>query len=211
VSNVEVVSFTPDAEKTILRVARVSSDSTNEDPGLLHFLIRNGHWSPFEHAMLTLQFRTSRAIAAQMLRHRSFTFQEFSQRYASPENVINYPGRRQAESNRQSSTDDLDPETQAWWRMQQAELYGRVWAAYDEAIRRGIAKECARFILPLATETMVHMSGTLRSWIHYLGDGPGGRTNPHTQQEHRELAEEAKILFVGLFPVISEALGWTAS
>lgn len=207
-SNVEVVSYTPDAEKTILRVARVSSDPTNENPGLLRYLIRKGHWSPFEHAMLTLQFTTSRAIAAQMLRHRSFTFQEFSQRYAQVDTAIIYQARRQGETNRQSSVDDLDAETRDWWWDAQREVHAFTFAKYNEALARGIAKESARFVLPLATETILHMSGTLRSWIHYLGDGPGGRTNPDVQQEHRELAEAAKILFVELFPVIAGALEW---
>lgn len=201
---VRVVSFTSNAEELILYIARVSSNQENTDTGLLRYLIRNQHWSPFEHAMLTLEIVTSRAIATQILRHRSFTFQEFSQRYANATRIIQYPGRKQSETNRQSSTSDLDEETQKWWRDLQHRRTSESITDYNTALNRGVAKELARFILPLATETKLYMSGTLRSWIHYITQ----RTDEHTQLEHRVLAEEAQEHFVDLFPVISEALSW---
>jgi thymidylate synthase (FAD) len=205
--SVKVISYTPDAESVILRIARVSSDQSNESTGLLRYLIRNRHWSPFEHGFLTLEFSTSRAIAAQLLRHRSFTFQEFSQRYASPTEFELYEGRLQAETNRQSSVEGVGDEDQDWWRNVQQVTAANGFQFYIEALNRGFAKECARFILPMSTSTKLYMSGTLRSWIHYLEE----RTNEHTQLEHRVLAQEAKEHFVNLYPVISEALGWTVS
>jgi len=208
-SAVNLVTVTPDAEKVILYVARVSSNQENEDTGLLGYLIRNGHWSPFEHASMTLEIRTSRAIAQQILRHRSFTFQEFSLRYAEVEEYIVYAGRAKGSTNRQGSVDNLDLEDQQWWVKKQQQVADFAFSAYREALDRGIAPESARFVLPLSTETKIYMTGTLRSWIHYLGDGPGGRTNEHTQQEHRELALEGKRIFVEQFPTISKALGWS--
>lgn len=204
---VKLVSVTPEAEHMILYIARVSSNQDNTDAGLLKYLIRNQHWSPFEHAMMTLEFRTSRAIAAQILRHRSFTFQEFSQRYAAATNFIVHEGRKPAESNRQSSEEGLDDETQQWWIRQQLDLANDAFETYNEAIERGIAKECARFILPLSTETKLYVSGTIRSWVHYLQQ----RTDEHAQLEHRELALLAQEIFVQEFPVTAEALGWTVS
>lgn len=203
-SDVSVISHTPNAEAIIIKIARVSSDDTNTDPGLLRYLIRNNHWSPFEHAMLTLGIETSRAIVAQILRHRSFTFQEFSQRYTSPTEFITYEGRKPAEKNRQSSEEVLDEVTQAWWKEVQEVLAEEAFSSYNLAIDAGVAKECARFILPLSTKTKLYMSGTLRSWIHYLNQ----RTDEHTQLEHRVLALEAKEHFIHLYPIISEALGW---
>lgn len=194
----------------ILRIARVSSSNPdNTDTGLIGYLIRKGHWSPFEHASMTVEVRTSRAIAQQIIRHRSLVFQEFSQRYSEATDVIIYAGRSQAEQNRQSSTDDLDAETQDWWVRAQAELFDLSFRLYRTALEKGIAKECARFVLPLATETRIFITGNVRSWIHYLGDGPGGRTNTDTQQEHKEVALAIRLIFVELFPVVSQALGWT--
>jgi thymidylate synthase (FAD) len=208
-SAVSLTSVTPDAEKTILFIARVSSNQENESTGLINYLIRNGHWSPFEHASMTLEIRTSRAIATQILRHRSFTFQEFSQRYAEVQNYIVYAGRAKGSTNRQGSVDDLDEKNQEWWIKKQQQVAQFAFDAYKEALDRNIAPECARFVLPLSTETKLYMTGTLRSWIHYLGEGPGGRNNPHTQFEHKELAQEARSIFVEQFPIISKALGWT--
>lgn len=204
---VHLVSVTPDAEKTILYCARVSSDQENTDTGLLRYLIRNKHWSPFELAHMVLEIRTSRAIAQQILRHRSFSFQEFSQRYAEVTNYVVYLGRTQAEKNRQSSVDDLDQETQEWWITQQQLVADITFTAYKQALDRGIAKECARFVLPLSTETKLYMSGSVRSWIHYLEQ----RCDEHTQLEHRELAQAACGIFVEQFPTIAEALGWAAN
>lgn len=209
--NVKLISVTPEAEKTILYIARVSSpNQDNEDPGLLRFLIRNGHWSPFEHASMTLEIQTSRAIGTQILRHRSFTFQEFSQRYAQvgQASYIEYEARASGTTNRQSSVDSLDDDTKKWWRDRQQDVFDFAYIYYDEALTKGIAPECARMVLPLNTRTVIYMTGTLRSWIHYLGDGPGGRTNEHTQLEHKEIAEEGKMIFCKQFPVIADALGW---
>lgn len=211
ISPVQLISVTPRAEKSILYIARVSSDQENEDTGLIKYLIRNGHWSPFEHASMTLEITTSRAIATQILRHRSFTFQEFSQRYASPTKTIKYEARRQADKNRQSSVDDLPEIVKQNFREAQEMIEKICFDVYERAIGMGIAKEQARFILPLSTQTEIYMTGTLRSWIHYLGDGPGGRTNEHTQQEHRDLALEAQDIFCDEFPIIAEALGWRTS
>lgn len=208
--NVSLISVTPEAEKTILYVARVSSkqqDSTNV--GLIYFLIRNGHWSPFEHAMMTLEFLTSRAISQQIVRHRSFTFQEFSQRYSSADEWIKYDVRVKGATNRQGSLETDDETLKEWWDAAQTASNNSAFAYYSEALARGIAPEVARFVLPMSTKTKLYMSGTLRSWIHYLGDGPGGRTNSHTQKEHRDLALEGKEIFCTQFPIISTALGWT--
>jgi thymidylate synthase (FAD) len=202
--SVKLISVTPDAEKTILYVARVSSDQSNDSPGLLRYLIRNKHWSPFEMAHMTLEIITSRAISQQIIRHRSFSFQEFSQRYSPVENFMVYEGRKQAEENRQSSINNLDEELQAWWNYAQEDVIDLAKEVYREALEKGIAKECARFILPLSSETKIYMSGSLRSWIHYFEL----RCDEHTQQEHREIALEAREIFKEQFPIISEALGY---
>lgn len=201
---VELVSVTPHAEKTILHCARVSSNQENTDPGLLRYLIDHQHWSPFEMAHIVMEIKTSRGIAQQILRHRSFSFQEFSQRYASPERAVCYEARKQATHNRQSSTDDLSLEDREWWDASQTFAHGVAFKLYEEAIERGVARECARFLLPIATETKLYMSGTIRSWIHYLQQ----RCDVHTQLEHRLLADQAKTIFVAELPVISAALGW---
>lgn len=201
----KLVSVTPDAEKTILYCARVSSDQSNEDDKLIGYLIRNNHWSPFELASMTVEINTSRAIAPQILRHRSFSFQEFSQRYAVAGGTVKYRARRQAVKNRQSSTDDLPAVDQHWFLQAQAYIEKEATRLYREALEREIAKESARFLLPAATETKLYMSGTVRSWIHYLQL----RTDEHTQQEHREIALEIRDrIFYWQFPVISMALGW---
>lgn len=208
-SSVTLVSLTPDAEKTILYIARVSSkDQNSTNVGLIDFLIRNGHWSPFEHAVMTLEMVTSRAISQQITRHRSFTFQEFSQRYAEVTKWIKYEARIKGDINRQGSLETHDRELHEWWSSVQDHVNKAAFEFYAEALERGIAPEVARFILPMSTQTKIYMTGTLRSWIHYLGDGPGGRTNIHTQKEHRELALEGKSIFSINFPIIAEALGW---
>lgn len=203
-TKVSLVSVTPDAEKNILYIARVSSDQSKTDTGLINFLIDHRHWSPFEHAAMTLEIITSRALAPQFLRHRSFTFQEFSQRYAVPDSVERYEARRQAAKNRQSSIDDLDEETKEWFREAQRQVTGLGLDLYHEALGKGIAKECARFLLPVTTTTKLYMTGTVRSWIHFIAE----RQQDATQLETRQLALEAKAIFISQFPVISEALGW---
>lgn len=201
---VKVVSITPDAEKQILYCARVSSDQENESVGLLRYLISHKHWSPFELAHAVVEIQTSRAIAAQILRHRSFSFQEYSQRYAAPQHATVYPGRRQAEKNRQSSIDDLDSDTQVWWIHAQKNVYQHALQTYHKAVERGIAKECARFVLPLATPTKLYMSGTIRSWIHYFEL----RCSEDTQQEHRDIAIAIREALAQELPTIARALGW---
>lgn len=202
--SVSLVSVTPNAEKTILYCARVSSNQENESPGLIRYLIDHKHWSPFELAHATIEFNTSRAIGREILRHRSSSFQEFSQRYASPDGFIVYPGRKQAEKNRQSSTDDLDPEIAARWEKAQDRLFKDIREIYEWAIEHGIARECARMILPEATKTKIYMSGTIRSWIHFFEQ----RCAPEAQKEIRDLAEEARWLLSAELPVIANALGW---
>lgn len=201
---VRLVSLTAHAEQQILYCARVSSNQENESTKLLKYLIEKEHWSPFEMAHGVFEITTSRGIAAQILRHRSFSFQEFSQRYASPEENEHYRARRQAEKNRQSSIDDLSDDDINWF----SDLQDRIWqvaiAEYEEALRRGISRESARFILPLSTQTKLYMAGTIRSWIHYVEL----RTKPDVQEEHRVIAEAIRSELVKELPYISEALGW---
>jgi thymidylate synthase (FAD) len=204
VAHTRLIWYTPEAEKHIAYCARVSS-SNQENPEyakLLRFLIENRHWSPFEMASACFEIVTSRAIAQQILRHRSFHFQEFSQRYAEATEIIKYPARRQAEKNRQSSIDDLDPATRQWFDELQVMHYDESIDLYEAALEKGIAKEQARFLLPLATATKIYMAGTVRDWIHYLSL----RTDEHTQLEHREIAEEIKETFGMLFPHTDRAL-----
>ncbi len=154
---------------------------------------------------MVLEVETSRAIAQQILRHRSFSFQEFSQRYAPVDSYITYEARRQDEKNRQNSVDDLDGEIKDWFEQAQHEIAIRAFTYYTEALEKGVAKECARFLLPLSTQTKLYMNGTLRSWIHYINL----RTANGTQKEHMEIAEKCQVLFAENFPVIAEALEWT--
>jgi thymidylate synthase (FAD) len=204
--NVGLVSVTPDAENLILYIARVSSDQSNNSPGLLRFLIRNGHWSPFEHAHMTLEIHTSRAMSAQLIRHRSFAFQEFSQRYSDPTGFVVAHPRRQGETNRQSSTDDLPRDVIERFEREQARLFKQAAHVYDLMVNGyGVARESARFLLPMSARTKVYMTGSLRSWIHYIQL----RTEPGTQEEHQEIAELARVIFVEHFPIISDALEWT--
>lgn len=201
---VRLISLTPEAEKQILFCARVSSDQDNNSTKLLRYLIDNKHWSPFEMAHAVFEITTSRAIAAQILRHRSFSFQEFSQRYSSPTGVEIYHPRRQAEKNRQSSIDDLSQEDRSWFIHAQHQVDDLTSYLYRESIKRGIAKESARFLLPLSTKTKLYMSGTLRSWIHYIEL----RTEEHTQHEHRVIAMIVRDILGHDLPNIAEALGW---
>ena len=210
-SLVKLISVTPDAEKTIAYCAKVSNpkgqDSDNYSK-LLKYCIEHQHWSIFEMAFLTLEINTTRGIAAQILRHRSFTFQEFSQRYADAsllsEEIPVFELRRQDTKNRQNSIDDIADETRVKWNTKIREHFAKSKALYDSMIADGIAKECARFILPLSTPTKLYMSGSIRSWIHYINL----RSSNGTQKEHMMIANEAKEIFKTQFPIISEALGW---
>lgn len=207
---VELVSVTPDAEKVMVFCARVSNpnNQTNMDsaPKLLKYLVTHQHWSPFELASMTLQIKTSRGISPQILRHRSFTFQEFSQRYAAVDNsgLIIYVARRQDDKNRQESIDDLPWDIQEEWKERQLENWRTSFEHYTWALDAGIAKECARFVLPLGTATTMYMSGTVRSWIHYIQL----RSAHGTQAEHKEIAEAAKQVFKAQFPTTAKALDW---
>lgn len=195
-------------EGLIAYCARVSSPH-QENPdyaGLLRYCISHKHWSVFEMVDMTVEITTSRAIAQQILRHRSFQFQEFSQRYAKVQQVEKYEARRQDQKNRQNSIDDLSEETQVWFRSAQDEIELRAFQLYQDALEKGIAKECARFILPLATQTRLYMKGSVRSWIHYLEV----RCDPSTQKEHRDIADAIKAIFVQEFPIVSEALNWVS-
>ncbi len=206
--NVKLISITPDAEKTMAYCARVSNPKNQDNPhfsGLLKYCIEHSHWSVFEQANMVLEISTSRAIAPQILRHRSFTFQEFSQRYSAASDCIFYTARRQDEKNRQNSIDDLSNETQEWFLHSQKEIWDLSYSRYCDALERGIAKECARVLLPLNTQTRLFMNGTIRSWIHYIEL----RTAHGTQIEHMEIAKKCKEIFCQQLPVTASALNWS--
>jgi len=202
---VTLLSVTPDAEQHIAYCARVSNPSNQGNDsfeGLLKYCIKHKHWSIFEQAFMTLEIETTRAIAAQILRHRSFTFQEFSQRYADStllgEKIPLPELRRQDTKNRQNSIDDLDPfEVQKLERQMQT-LFDSSMALYQQMLERGVAKECARNVLPLCVPTRMYMSGSLRSWMHYIDL----RSSNGTQKEHMDIANECKRVFSEQFPTI---------
>ena len=209
--NVRLISVTPDAEKTMGYVARVSNPSNQENPkvaGLLKYCVKHQHWSVFEQAFMTLEIETTRGLAAQILRHRSFTYQEFSQRYADSSllgETIPLPElRRQDTKNRQNSIDDIDPFTVQKYQMLMQDHFKDAMDLYQKMLDEGIAKECARFVLPLATPTRLYMSGSCRSWIHYINL----RSANGTQKEHMDIAEACKKIFIEQFPTVSEALEW---
>jgi thymidylate synthase (FAD) len=205
--NVSLIHITQDAEKLMAYCARVSSSKQDnpEYEKLLGYCIKNSHWSVFEMASMCVEIVTSRAIAQQILRHRSFNFQEFSQRYAEVTNFELYEARRQDTKNRQNSIDDMSEETKGWFLYAQASIQERSEALYEEALKLGIAKEQARFLLPLSTTTKLYMHGTVRSFIHYLNL----RTGNGTQKEHKEIAEAIKAIFIEQLPTVSKALEWT--
>jgi thymidylate synthase (FAD) len=207
---VKLISVTPDAEKNIAYCARVSNPNNQDNENyakLLKYCIDHKHWSIFEMAFLTLEINTTRGLAAQILRHRSFTFQEFSQRYADAtllgEDIPLFELRRQDNKNRQNSINDIDQETIVKWNTQIREHFAKAKALYDGMIKDGVAKECARFVLPLATPTRMYISGSVRSWITYIAL----REKNGTQKEHIEIAKSCKKIFCEQFPIISEALG----
>ena len=203
-SSVRLVHVTPDAEKHIAYCARVSSpNQDNPDYAkLIKYLITHKHWSPLEMASMCLEIKTSRAISAQILRHRSFSFQEFSQRYSEATEFETYEARRQDVKNRQNSIDDLPSSIKQWFENEQHRLQDEAFNVYDQALGFGVAKEQARMLLPLSTSTKLYMHGTLRSWVHYLEI----RTGPETQKEHRDIALAAQAIFNEQFPTIAEAL-----
>ena len=209
--NVSLVSVSPDAEKHMAYCARVSNPNNQENDnyaGLLKYCIKHQHWSIFEQAFMTLEINTTRGLAAQILRHRSFTFQEFSQRYADTNlldtNIPLPELRRQDTKNRQNSIDDI-PEEQSKMLLGRIQNYfNEGLDLYNELLREGIAKECARFVLPLATPTRIYMSGSVRSWVHYIDL----RSGHGTQKEHMDIANACKSIFTEQFPTVSEALQW---
>tara|TARA_B100000927_G_C16445606_1_gene461620 strand:- start:635 stop:1267 length:633 start_codon:yes stop_codon:yes gene_type:complete len=208
--NVKLVSITPDAEKTMAYIARVSNPSNQDNEkytGLLKYCIKHNHWSVFEQSTMTLEIETTRAIAAQILRHRSFTFQEFSQRYADSTMLGKIPipdYRRQDTKNRQNSTDDLDPFVKQTIEIETAKLFESAVNLYESMLEKGVAKECARMVLPLCTPTRIYMTGSCRSWIHYINL----RSAHGTQKEHMQIAEACRNIFTEQFPSVSEALEW---
>ena len=208
---VKLVSATPDAEKHMAYVARVSNPNNQDSDkfaGLLKYCIKHGHWSVFEQAFMTVEINTTRGLAAQILRHRSFTYQEFSQRYADSSllgDSIPLPQlRRQDTKNRQNSIDDIDPLMQQDFEIKMQRHFVDGMKLYKEMLDAGIAKECARFVLPLATPTRLYMTGSVRSWVHYIDL----RSAHGTQKEHMDVAEETRSIFIKQFPTVAEALEW---
>ena len=210
-SKVKLISVTPDAEQTMAYVARVSNPSNQDNEnyaGLLRYCIKHNHWSVFEQSHMTLEIETNRGIAAQILRHRSFTFQEFSQRYADANLLaadIPIPElRRQDEKNRQNSTDDLEGYLKLTLESEISEHFMAANNLYKRLLDHGVAKECARFVLPLATTTKIYMTGSCRSWIHYIDL----RSAHGTQKEHMQIAEACREVFKQQFPTVAQALEW---
>ena len=209
---VKLISVSPDSEKHMAYCARVSNPNNQDNEnyaGLLRYCIKHQHWSIFEQAFMTLEINTTRGLAAQILRHRSFTFQEFSQRYADTNlldtNIPLPELRRQDTKNRQNSIDDI-PEDQSKMLLGRIQNYfNEGLDLYNELLREGIAKECARFVLPLATPTRIYMSGSVRSWVHYIDL----RSGHGTQKEHMDIANACKTIFTEQFPTVAEALEWT--
>ena len=204
----QLVSITPDAEKQIVYMARVSNPSNQNNmetaPRLIKYLIKHKHWSPFEMASMQVEIETTRAVAAQVLRHRSFSFQEFSQRYSSVDQLgtVGLPHLRSQDlKNKQASHDDLDPAKVDLMNKQIQQLYHSTFDYYEYLLSQGVAKECARSILPLGTPTRLYMSGSIRSWIHYIQI----RAGIETQLEHRLIAEAVKDIFEQQLPSVYEA------
>ena len=209
---VTLVQATPNPEETMAYVARVSNPKNQDNPsfeGLLKYCIKHGHWSVFEQAYMTLEIQTSRAIAAQILRHRSFTYQEFSQRYADStllSDTIPMPKlRRQDTKNRQNSIDDVDPFIRQQFEIAMQRYFEEGLDLYRTMLDKGIAKECARMVLPLAVPTRIYMTGSCRSWAHYIAL----RSANGTQAEHMDIANQAKAIFCEQFPSVGKALEWS--
>ena len=208
---VKLISVTPDAEKHMAYCARVSNPNNQENEkfsGLLRYCIKHQHWSIFEQATMTLELNTTRGIAAQVLRHRSFTYQEFSQRYADSsllaEKIPVPELRRQDTKNRQNSIDDVDAFIKQEFEIKMRKHFDDAMVLYQSMLDAGIAKECSRFVLPLATPTRLYMTGSVRSWIHYIDL----RSANGTQKEHMDIANAAKEIFCEQFPAVAEAMEW---
>ena len=211
IHDAKLISVTPNAEENIVYMARVSNPKNQANmetaPRLIKYLLKHKHWSPFEMASMQVEINTTRAVAAQVLRHRSFSFQEFSQRYSSVGDLpsIGLPHlRSQDVKNKQASHDNMDPDVVENLNTQIEKLYQSAQNVYDLLLEQGVAKECARSVLPLGTPTRMYMSGSIRSWIHYIEI----RAGIETQLEHRLIAESVKSIFVEQFPAIAEAMEW---
>lgn len=213
--NVELINVSPNAEENIAYIARVSSSRKNKKAdasGLIRYLINHGHWSPFEHATMTVEINTSKAIGIQLIRHRSFTFQEFSQRYQDVNKLDDMfedvELRMQCEDNRQSSSEVFNPNVTMESQMTADEairsLLGKCESLYNKLLEAGVAREQARMILPLCTKTKIYMTGSVRSWIHFIQM----RDDSHAQKEIQLVAKEIKEIFKVQFPEISKALGY---
>lgn len=204
---VKLIHITPDAEKHIAYCARVSSPNQDnpEYAKLIRYCVKNSHYSILEMASMCLEITTTRAISPQILRHRSFSFQEFSQRYAEAASYESYTARRQDLKNKQNSIDDMSEDDLQWFTDAQRQVWDSSYGLYEEALAKGIAKEQARALLPLNTVTKLYMHGTIRSWVHFIQV----RTDPSTQKEHRDIAMAAKKIFIEQFPTIAEAMEWT--
>jgi thymidylate synthase (FAD) len=209
---VKLISVTPDAEKHMAYCARVSNPKNQDNDsfeGLLKYCIKHQHWSIFEQASMTVEINTTRGIAAQILRHRSFTFQEFSQRYADANllggNIPLPELRRQDTKNRQNSIDDLPDYLKLTLLEDIRVLFEHSQNVYNRLLDKGVAKECARFVLPLATPTRLYMTGSVRSWIHYIDL----RSAHGTQKEHMEIAELIRCIFCCQFPAVAGAMDWS--
>lgn len=203
---IDINGKVPSAEELIVYCARVSSPKNQENietaPKLLRYCVKHGHWSIFEMVNMCIEINTSRAISAQILRHRSFSFQEFSQRYAAVNSTETYDARRQDLKNRQNSIDDFDDEIKNWFTSAQEEVANLCMERYEQALEKGIAKETARFLLPMSSSTKLYMNGTLRSWITYIMV----RAEKGTQQEHRDIALAALEILKEHFPNVYDAL-----
>jgi thymidylate synthase (FAD) len=212
-TQIKLVSVTPDAEKTMGYVARVSNPNNQDNPkvaGLLSYCIKHGHWSVFEQAHMTVEINTTRGLAAQILRHRSFTYQEFSQRYQDVSHIredIPLPELRSQDlKNRQNSVDNVEAAIVEKFNGKMKKHFDAAIDLYKEMLHDGIAKECARFVLPLATPTRLYMTGSVRSWIHYINL----RSAHGTQKEHMDLVENVRKVFIQQFPTVSQALDWSS-
>ena len=208
---IKLVSVTPDAEQHMADVARVSNPKNQDNDkfaGLLKYCIKHGHWSVFEQAFMTVEINTTRGLAAQILRHRSFTFQEFSQRYADTnllDSSIPVPDLRSQDlKNRQNSNDDIPQEKKEEYQALIARHFSEAMDLYNALLQEGVAKECARFVLPLATPTRIYMTGSVRSWVHYINL----RSAHGTQKEHMDVVAEIRKIFAKQFPTVAEALDW---
>ena len=211
--NIKLVSVTPDAEKHMAYAARVSNPKNQDNDqfaGLLKYCIKHGHWSVIEQAFMTVENNTTRGLAAQILRHRSFTYQEFSQRYADSSMLgkeLPLPElRRQDDKNRQNSINDLDPLVVQDFNAKMQKHFVDGMKLYIEMLDAGVAKECARFVLPLATPTRIYMTGSVRSWIHYIDL----RSAHGTQKEHMAVAEGVRSIFSEQLPTVAQALDWVS-